>query len=107
MSAKMKWTPGPWRFGRRKKWRQCIDGHGWFGLAKVVVRLSSSDKDYDEGVANAHLIAAAPTLYEAALDAYNVFDGLANGNFKLNAASHKSAMKSLREAMAKARGEIP
>jgi hypothetical protein len=57
------WTRGPWSVGPRGKTRSRINGPGWFGLAKVVVRMNGSNEDSVQGVANANLIAAAPELY--------------------------------------------
>lgn len=57
-------TPGPWKLGRRGRWRQHIDGNNWYSLAKVVVFMKgpTGPEEMYEGIANARLIADAPAL---------------------------------------------
>lgn len=62
-------TSGPWSLRRTKRGdRARIDGLGWEGLASAWIRLNGEGWDYAEGVANAHLIAAAPDLLDALRD---------------------------------------
>lgn len=103
MSNQPKWTPGPWKWWTSNSWRRlkrdacgvtqsvlepyvCKDGHP---------DCSVSDADMD-------LMAAAPELYEAALNAEQTiadFIGMyGDGGAGL-------ILQQLREAMAKARGE--
>lgn len=63
-------TPGPWKIGALHKadeemHRTNISGPNWSSFATVVTRLS--DKQYADGtgLANLHLMAAAPDLLEA------------------------------------------
>jgi hypothetical protein len=69
-------TPGPWRLWLSQ------DDHGAFmlrgdspeshGEDMLIVQRNIGTPNGDEGVANAHLIAAAPMMYEALLDALDV-----------------------------------
>ena len=75
-----------------------IDGESHYALAQVVV--SIDDERYEEGEANARLIAAAPELYEALEACLALFD-LEPGRLPL---AH--AAKLVNAALAKARGEV-
>jgi hypothetical protein len=65
-------TPGPWRIEDvRRGGSAFISGPGtpetpggceWQDFAQVVVRMEGDDKDSEEGIANAKLIASAPAL---------------------------------------------
>lgn len=67
-----KWTPGPWVIDPATRPAEVCtihglsvektDGQGW---AYVRGELGYWGADHDEQMANAHLIAAAPELYEA------------------------------------------
>ena len=63
-----KHTPGPWRIERplnstRAHISTAPDADPqWSELASVVVRMNHEDKDCEDGLANARLIAAAPHL---------------------------------------------
>ena len=60
-----KHTPGPWtltRTGDQKRW---IVGDRQSAWGTEVAEVYSDDTDPDEASANAHLIAAAPSLLEA------------------------------------------
>lgn len=63
------WTPGPWVTKRDGDF-VTMSGHdlAWTDFAEVVVRIHGEPTDDPEGIANAHLIAAAPELYEALKD---------------------------------------
>ncbi len=105
-----KWTPGPWQASldniRGNAWYQDIDGaigqpDEHIGLAKVVVVIDG--EDYRQGRANAHLIAAAPDLYEA------LSNFLENEKFQVGVGGNPNAVEKMlaqaRAAIAKARGE--
>jgi hypothetical protein len=59
-------TPGPWdvELDVKPNKHGCvgINGEGWGDLAYAVVRMEFDDENCVEGIANARLIAAAPTL---------------------------------------------
>ncbi len=59
-------TEGPWKFKPKGMFADYgnINGVGWEALANVVIRMEGSDTDSIEGLANARLIEAAPTMYE-------------------------------------------
>jgi hypothetical protein len=57
--SERKWTPGPWFVGK-----DLSIGPNGQGVSVIVAAC-----DYDHADANAHLIAAAPDLYEALEDA--------------------------------------
>lgn len=81
----MSYTPGPWRVER-----PYIRGAG-----RVIASLESG-RDKAEDAANAHLIAAAPELYEALV---NLMDFLFHGK------KDRQMILRARAALAKARGE--
>lgn len=56
MSA-AQFTPGPWNVGRQRKI--------YAGVETPIAQSIAVDGDYPAAKANAHLIAAAPDLYEA------------------------------------------
>ncbi len=66
MSAR-KWTPGPWKVTPEREYLFVRSGSRM--LAQVFVRATISSpperSDFEENDANAHLIAAAPSLAEA------------------------------------------
>ena len=94
MASERKWTPGPWIWG--------AEFTGLYGAGKDNAVLDYEPyegmwiADYTpQGEANAHLIAAAPDMYEALYRAVKQledhgFDGLSCGGYA---------------ALAKARGE--
>ena len=56
-----------------------ISGDRWENLARVITRMCGDDRDDDEGLANARLIAAAPDLLatlKAALPLLHTSDDL-------------------------------
>jgi hypothetical protein len=109
-----KWTPGPWRFGNgnfsniiegptgKEKIDEWDDG---YAVVASVQACCSSRLDVDRqsnGIANMHLIAAAPALYEAleyALLLLEQYEESATGE------SFNSPM--INAALAAARGETP
>ncbi len=56
---KSKWTKGPWHLDRFTTADKDIT------IGEVAVRIDYDDVNHKEQEANAHLIAAAPELYEA------------------------------------------
>lgn len=94
-------TPGPWKLSRKNGSRRMrLTGQGWAFFAKVVVRMDHSDCDNQEGLANAHLIAAAPDLLEASEAALRAFD---SSNIRI-AHKYAGAVGLLRDAILKAKG---
>lgn len=73
-----KWTPGPWEYNDPEKFTQ---GHGRFSETAVYARGNAfpwrmaeiQGPDHATEVATAHLITAAPDLYEALDDLLAVF----------------------------------
>ena len=62
------WTPGPWQLGARNGDYIDIDAPTHSGLASVVWQMEDDrlcDEPSPAQEANAHLIVAAPELYEA------------------------------------------
>ena len=86
-------TKGPWPVERTGDGKRYVVGNklveGYYEVAEVY----SDDCDPDEAKANAHLIAAAPDMYEA-LEECVAFTGAHGGPFA-----------KARAALAKARGE--
>ena len=89
-------TPGPWRVdGLLIK---AIDHGKWFGIAKA----SGTKLTIEGNMANAALIAAAPELLAALINAGNVLAAIATGD--LDGVSPDSpALAQIRAAIAKAR----
>ena len=71
MSNEQKWTPGPWH---SRGYPTISAGKGKGMVAKVLERYM----DRAEREANAHLIAAAPELFDACLDLLAWHDALAD-----------------------------
>lgn len=115
-----KFTPGPWHCASKKP-RQISDKRG-FKIAKCLLLTKGANFELSkqEGLANAHLIAAAPELYEAleqALAAIKDFleyehdgdpwteDARAMGEMDIHEFLADGRFDSARAALAKARGE--
>lgn len=108
----MTYTRGPWKCNRRAPFGEdyntdkmrstlAIDSANWASLAQVVVMVNESPSA--EGVANAHLIAAAPDLYEA----LNLILPLAKGYVAHNnVGSNRRYIKAAEEAINRAQGEL-
>ena len=66
--ASERWTPGPWRAGRPDM-ATIVDGFDskWIYAGNKYVAVASGQdvENWEEVMSNAHLIAAAPELYEA------------------------------------------
>ena len=105
-----KWTAGPWHlphFAKPNVNCQCeyiLAEHGGMGAIAAVYCSGDGDEwmkngdnpKFIEAVANAHLIAAAPDLYEALEANVDAMDNLGISG---------GAMDAARAALAKARGE--
>jgi len=93
-----KWTPGPWIIERYKEpHTSFIDDINIVADGLVLAKLGKELSP--ENTANAHLIAAAPELYEALFNMMEIYHGRAEQSYPGQMA--KDAMK----ALAKARGE--
>lgn len=101
-----KWTPGPWKVHKSR-----IGGDG-FQYTEVIARtviakVHASRSGGDDEIDNAHLIAAAPDLYEALrmlLQSCEQLGGLClrtTDEFE----TREGAMDAARAALKKARGE--
>lgn len=113
------WTPGPWEFGRRSRFKQRISGQDWANFAGVYVRMAGDGQDYAKGLANARLIAAAPDLYAAlktlreAQEAFELslcdagVDPSGTDDYRAAQAHLVATMAAGDAALAKARGEQP
>ena len=94
----MSHTPGPWKLvpAKRPSYR-FVSADGWNKFARVVVRMEGTDFDCADGAANAHLIAAAPELLEAAEKALHYM--------RLHKYADQAWADDLASAISKARGE--
>lgn len=112
--SKQAWTPGPWR--RAKKYpRQICDRRG-FKIAKCLMKTKGANFEIseEEALANAHLIEAAPDLYEALVPAlseiqetldYLIEHAPKSGSWDGDIRKLKRLIKTASAALAKARGE--
>ena len=98
----MKYEEGPWEIGVDELGEQLpgfvpinADRHGSLAL---VVWVMEDDKRTPECEANAHLIAAAPDLYEALEDALQELETMSYSHYE-------RLERKIRAALAKARGE--
>ena len=104
--SETKWTPRPWRVDKTQ------DRHNYLqkpilggeradivcfvvGTTNPMIDWYASARDYSD---NAHLIAAAPELYEA-------LEKMVEDDFKSGAPDHYQRTASARYAIAKARGK--
>ena len=87
-----KHTPGPWK---------CVDPHVIRGPKNVVVAKTLDSKEgYEIKQANAHLIAAAPAMYEALKAALDYYRGVFTGN----TVTDEMMSSKLEQALAQAEG---
>ena len=92
-----KFTPGPWQWNEADdRWALYITG----AQARLVVEISAVGEINE---ANANLIAAAPDLYAACDTALPVLTILESGS--ATPGQVESAIRKLRAALARARGE--
>lgn len=112
--SETKWTPGPWHVADDHHLRAVLDvrdGDGW-DVATLYSGRGDADTQDSSGVwqddpvriANAHLIAGAPGLYEA-LDHCETLLMRYEINRVDGDAIADEALTKIRAAMAKARGE--
>jgi len=76
MTHTTKHTPGPWKavqHPREHKWAWTIEGAD--GVVQSIARMGLVD-DAQAVAANAHLIAAAPAMYEALVETMRVLRSL-------------------------------
>jgi len=97
MGNENKWTPGPWYVGAPDDC-YCIAEVGSRAVYPVAGRVYQN-ADSDE--ADAHLIAAAPELYEALDELADLMQGVIEGDYRPDSFTLQIA----RAALAKARGE--
>lgn len=113
MTDKPQWTPGPWHC--TAKHPRHISNKRGFKVAKCLIKTKGANLEIseDEALANAHLIAAAPELYEALQEACTslVLAAVLAADLVSAAALEDVSEKLLRyaregqQALAKARGE--
>jgi hypothetical protein len=100
--SERKWTPGPWPIDKTGDGKRIIvgvglvDGPCGYDLAEIY----ADDCDPVEAHANAHLIAAAPDLYEALEELC-----LAAGGMPMTGIEFERRRQAGISALAKARGE--
>lgn len=109
----MKHTPGPWQFVGKPNLYEClknaegtpvivlIDDYDGYPECGQDLRMDVEDQD-------AHLIAAAPDMYEALreIDKLNILDRLLDyADSDTEAEDYHYAMRCVQSALAKARGE--
>jgi hypothetical protein len=96
-----KFTPGPWVSQPHNDYDKDIYVLG----GDTFIRVDNDDVEHDEATANAHLIAAAPDLYEALS---SVGDNLLSGDDSAHGGYvdlDGAAVQKIMDALAKARGE--
>ena len=97
-------TPGPWQAGRPDM-STIVDGIAskWIYAGDQYVAIASGRIQgvWDEVMANARLIAAAPDMYEALEELLGPYDLTESGARK----RYDAAIEKARAALAKARGE--
>src|SRR5690625_1372419 len=107
MSGETKWTPGPWRANRNSSFWEIEPesrDRGINGIPYTVGDVCSTDPgrpDDGKQEANAHLIAAAPDLYEALEEARGTIQALIDEGYT----GHIDQRGRIDAALAKARGE--
>ncbi len=96
--SETKWTPGPWKVFKPDAARPGIEAR----RGSIVIWGAAEEEAGIEGLANAHLIAAAPDLYAAGL---KVKCFLVARFGRLNDAEARGVLNVLLAALARARGE--
>ena len=101
--SETKFTPGPWTVHHRM--RDCVTFEGKFGTENLFLEnregYYACQSEYD-----AHLIAAAPELYEALEHLFNVANHFnVSGVYLSEDAENFKALEAAEMALAKARGE--
>jgi len=88
-----KWTPGHWKVDSAETLKV---RNNYGSIAMIMQTHLTGRRDYNETIANAHLIAAAPDLYEALAECVKWIETSAEG---------EAATGTAYAALAKARGE--
>jgi hypothetical protein len=103
-----KHTPGPWAVYTNKRSsvlgdyeQHVIVTHD---VGDTIMDNKSTEVSPDEDVANAHLISAAPELYEAAKEAFQHIENIYGANHERG---EPHVFKMLRDAIAKAENKNP
>lgn len=104
-------TPGPWEVQREDKRLDSGDVVEWLWVGPVkwqtrVCRVVCYDGEQDEQRANARLIAAAPDLLEALIEALPYVE-CAEDDPAYKAGAVAKVVKNMRAALAKARQSTP
>ena len=100
--SERKWTPGPWVA------KSVVENGEWMGVAVQAdsdVEILWFENDPEPDDANAHLIAAAPDLYEALEQARDTILELINARNSEAEGSDEDWVGGINAALAKARGE--
>lgn len=107
--SETRWTAGPWVAGRSDM-ATIVDGFDskwvYSGEQYVAVASGRIEGSWDEVMANAHLIAAAPDLYEALKAFVDAAGDFLDRGGEMRADAIALVMKA-DTALAKARGENP
>ena len=102
MSNETRWTPGPWEFNKGRV-VQKGETQFWSAIRVSGVSLATGYVPPDDvAYANAHLIAAAPELYEALLVAREYLQGFVSTTMREPDIDN---LETVDAALAKARGE--
>jgi hypothetical protein len=99
--SETKFTPGPWRLADHS-YTFIISKPGDGYITRDVCRMDASTMSAFQQKANAHLIAAAPELYEALEELHAQQNGPPLEKYKTR---WEKAMRKTEAALAKARGE--
>lgn len=100
MSAETKWTPGPWHTCRAGYSTVYVEARIGGGTVQEVAACGPTVAGSEQQEANAHLIAAAPELYEALVKLVSWMPGPLAWHFD----APIKAVERAREVLAKARG---
>lgn len=116
MSDTPKWTPGPWHHHDPNSMRVCDGSHDLEAGCWIIAEAEIVGIERETAKANAHLIAAAPELYEALV---NVMALIQQGRLVRDTSNDPNLDWALRQiplvkalavaqaTLAKARGEQP
>jgi len=102
-----KFTKGPWMKSGVRSTSPTYKGHGVGPDSDWIVIVPYNDKDHSECLANAHLIAAAPELYEACTPLAQILErAVEEGADNLTLMITREMAERILLARSKARGEI-